>query len=77
VRIDGFLGPAAVTVAGTWYLDALGIDVGVNGEVRPLARAGLIPLIGVNAAWLNTPGLTSARDNYLALVAEVGGRWSR
>jgi hypothetical protein len=76
VRIDGFLGPAMVTVAGTWYLDAVGIDVGVNGEVRRLARGGLVPLLGLNAAWLNTPADASARDSYLALIAEVGVRWS-
>ncbi len=76
VRVDGFLGPAAVTVAGTWYLDAVGLDLGVNGEVRPLARGGVTPLVGMNLAWLNAPGWSAARDNYVAIVAEVGARWS-
>jgi hypothetical protein len=77
IRIDGFLGPAAVTLAGNWYLDSFGIDLGINGELRPLERGGVIPLLGASAVWLNTPGLVDDRDNYLALVVEVGGRWSR
>lgn len=77
VRVDGFVGAAAVTVAGAWYLDAVGLDLGVNGELRPLARGSLVPLVGVNAAWLNAPAPMDARDNFLAVQLEVGARWSR
>ncbi len=75
-RFDVSTGPVMVNLVGTWYLDAFGVDLGVNSELRSLARAGILPLVGVNVAWLNTPAASNARDNYLAVMLELGGQWS-
>ena len=75
-RFDVSTGPVMVNLVGTWYLDAFGVDLGVNSELRSLARAGIMPLVGVNVAWLNTPAASNARDNYLAVMLELGGQWS-
>ena len=76
-RLDGFVGAARVALNVAWYLDAFSVGAGVWGDVVPLERGGLLPTLGVRVDYLNAPGHVDARDQYVAVVGELGGRWSR